>query len=242
MKKKLFILTGILMLVTIVALGSIKLYRVKQARQSGILLAFDDYNADNWASYFDIFDKYDVKVTFFVNCTEPTDFCYEAIKRGHEIGYHTAGHINVLDATPEDIQQQIIDPIELFHEKGMDLTTFAYPSGLYNEELNEQLLQHYKVLRGANYYQLYSKADLRHGFVEAYSLDNINHPSDEDYEASITRILTELSENTGAVASLYSHAISYGNWCVTEDRLIFLFEKANELGLKFYTFQELHKD
>ena len=227
-KRKTIIFIGVILLAAIVTLGSIKLYRVKQARQCGILLAFDDYNPENWEQYFDLFDQYNVKATFFVTCDEPTDFCYNAVKRGHEIGYHTAGHIIATDVSPEEVQSRIIDPIETFRNGGIELSTFAYPSGRYNDELNELLLQHYKVLRGAYYYQLNSKAALRHGFVESYSIDNYNHPSDEEYEASVTRILTELSENTGAVASLYSHAISGGDWCVTEERLIFLFEKADE--------------
>ena len=240
--KRLLVLGGVLFLAAAVTLGGIKLYRVKQARQCGILLAFDDYLADNWSSYFDLFDRYGVKVTFFVNCTDPTDFCYDAIERGHEIGFHTAGHVNLREASPEEVQETAIAPIETFRNGGIELTTFAYPYGAYTEELNDLLLEHYKVLRGAYQYELHSKADLRHGFVESYSLDNINHASDEEYEAAITKILTELSDNVGAVASVYSHAISGGDWCVTEERLIFLFEKANELGLKFYTFQDLQKD
>lgn len=241
-KKKVLVSLGILFMAAIMVLGGIKLYRVKQAKQCGILLAFDDYSADNWSSYFDLFDEYGVKVTFFVSCTEPTDFCYEAIKRGHEIGFHTTTHFNVADASPEEIQKGVIDPVTIFRDKGIKLTTFAYPGGAYTSETNDLLLQHYNVLRGAYQYELHSKADLRHGFVESYSIDNINHPSDEEYEASVTQILTDLSNNVGAVASVYSHTIDGGNWCVTEERLIFLLEKTKELGLKFYTFQELQRD
>lgn len=241
-KKTLLVMCGILFLAAACTLGGIKLYRVKQARQSGILLAFDDYNPENWESYFDLFDEYGVKVTYFVTCSEPTDFCYEAIERGHEIGFHTAGHFRVTEVSPEEIQKGVIDPIETFREKGIELTTFAYPYGSYTAELNDLLLEHYKVLRGAYYYQLNSKAVLRHGFVEAFPLDNIYYDTDEAYEEAVTRILTELSDNVGAVASVYSHAIDGGDWCVTKDRLIFLFEKADELGLQFYTFQELQKD
>lgn len=241
-KRTVLLALGALFMVMIIVLGGIKLYRVKQARQCGILLAFDDYNADNWSSYFDLFDEYDVKVTFFVSCTEPTDFCYEAVKRGHEIGFHTTSHFSVADASSEEIQAGVIDPIKIFHDKGIELTTFAYPYGKYTSETNELLLQHYNILRGAYYYELHSKADLRHGFVESYSIDNVNHSSNEEYEAAITEILTQLSNNVGAVASVYSHAIEAGDWCVTEERLVFLFEKAKELGLKFYTFQELQRD
>ena len=55
-KKLLFVIGGIILAVGIV-LGGIKLYRIQDRNQCGILLAFDDYNADNWAGYFDLFDE-----------------------------------------------------------------------------------------------------------------------------------------------------------------------------------------
>lgn len=231
-----------LLLVAAVVLGSIKIYRVHEVKKSGILLSFDDYNAENWESYFDLFDEYDVKVTFFVNCSEPTQFCYDAIARGHEIGLHTASHWKVPGLSEAELKEQCLDPIETFREKGIELTTFSYPSGAYTQETNDILLQYYKVLRGAYYYEIRGKADLREGFVESYSIDNINHPSDEEYEESVTRILKDLAANEGAVGSLYSHAIDGGDWCVSEDHLIFLFEKAKELGLIFYTYQDMQNE
>ena len=237
--RKIFLLLGILALTAIFILGGIKLYRVKEARKSGILLSFDDYSPDTWSYYFDLFDEYDAKVTFFIIGDEPTDFCYDAIDRGHEIACHTASHSDLTEVTPEEFQAEAIDPLIAFQEKGIEMTTFAYPYGAYTEETNELLLQHYKTLRGAYFYQLNSKAALRHGFIESFSLDNGNFTSDEDYEETITKILTELSENTGAVSSFYSHNIGQGNWCITEDRLIFLLEKTKELGLEFYTYQYL---
>ena len=237
--RKLLILAGIVLLTAAMVLGGIKLYRVKQARKSGILLSFDDYSPEVWTYYFDLFDKYDANVTFFVILGEPTDFCYDAIERGHEIACHTASHANLTEVTPEQLQTEAIEPLEVFREKGIGMTTFAYPYGAYSEETNELLLQHYKILRGAYYYEFNSKAALRHGFVESYPLDNGYFDSDEQFEASVTRILTELSQNTGAVASLYSHNIGAGDWCITEERLIFLLEKTKELGLEFYTYQYL---
>lgn len=239
---RILFLGSVLLMILAVILGSVKLYRVKQARQCGILLSFDDYAVENWRAYLDIFDQYGVKVTFFVNCAEPTDFCYEAIERGHEIGFHTASHINLKEASLEEIQENAIAPIETFRNGGIELTTFAYPYGAYTDELNNLLILYYNVLRGAYQYELHGKADLRHGFIESYSLDNINHTSDEEYKSAVTKILNEVSDNVGAVASVYSHAISTGDWCITEERLIYLFEKADELGLKFYTFQDLQSD
>ena len=71
------------------------------------------------------------------------------------------------------------------------------------------------------------------------SLDNVNFESQEAYEEQIIAILNELKGGKGRVASFYSHAIGEGEWCVSDEKLEFLLEKAKEMGLQFYTFQEL---
>ena len=242
MRRRIMITAVLLSVVIAIALGGIKLYRVHKARQCGIVLAFDDYSADNWEYYFDLFDKYNVKVTFFVNAYEPTDFCFHAIERGHEIGYHTVEHVNMTAISEAEAYSQAIAPIEIFREQGIELSTFAYPYGEYNENLNELLLQHYNVLRGAWYYQLAGKHEMRHGFVESLSIDNINYKSEEGFRDRIDLILNELSNNKGAVVGLYSHVIADGNWCVTEKRLEYLFQRAEEMGIQFYTYKELQKE
>lgn len=242
MKSKIIILFVLLVVIAGGVLGGIKLHRIRLRDQPGILLAFDDYSEDNWESHFDLFDKYDAKVTFFINAACPTEFCEAARTRGHEIGYHTIGHANLTEMTEEEVYKQAIAPIEVFREGGFELTSFAYPYGAYNEELNDLLLQHYNVVRGAYRYDPHIKHDLRKGFVESMSLDNINYESQEQFEEQLTELLTAMSESKGTVASFYSHTIDGGNWCVSEDKLEFLLKKAKELGLKFYTFQELQKD
>ena len=241
MRKKFIIAVISLFLAVAVGLGGIKLYRVHKARQCGIVLAFDDYNASNWEEYFDLFDEYNVKVSFFVNAYEPTEFCFDALERGHEIAYHTAGHVDVRGLSEDKMYEQVIQPIETFSNQGIELTTFAYPYGLYSGELNERLLQYYNVLRGAFGYQLAGKHEMRHGFVESLSIDNINYDSDEAFQARIDSILEELDNNVGAVVGLYSHAIGDGDWCVAEDRLEYLFRRAQEMGIQFYTYKELQQ-
>lgn len=239
MKKKLLLAVSVLLVAIGGVLGVIKLYRIHQRDQSGILLAFDDYAVSNWEEYLELFDEYDVKVTFFINASEPTDFCYHARERGHEIAFHTVGHVDLVGASEDVVYEQAIAPIEVFREKGFELSTFAYPYGRYSDELNEKLLEHYKVLRGAYELSIESKHMLREGFVEARSIDNLNYKSQEEYEQYITGILYELQKEKGMVICLYSHIIGYGDWCVSEEGLRFLIEKAEELGLKFYTYQQL---
>lgn len=243
MRKKMIITAVLLLAGFVIVLGGIKLYRVHKARQCGIVLAFDDYSVNNWEEHFDLFDKYNVKVTFFVNAYEPTEFCFNAIERGHEIAYHTAAHVNMREITEDEVYQQAIAPIEVFREQGIELTTFAYPYGAYNEELNELLLQHYNILRGAYFYQLAGKHEMRHGFVESLSIDNANYSSEEEFRDRIDFVLEELSNNEAAVVGLYSHAISDGGeWCVSEERLEYIFQRAQEMGIQFYTYKELQKD
>lgn len=239
MRKKILAGGIILAVLVVMALGGYKLYRIHERDKCGILLAFDDYSADNWEKSFDLFDKYDVKVTFFINAAQPTDFCYKAKEKGHEIAFHTKSHANLIPLTDEEIYDQAIAPIETFQQEGVELTTFAYPYGEHTEELDEKLLEHYNVLRGAFAKVIYGKHQLRHGFVESNSIDNINYDSQEEYEEYITEILTDLKTRKAGVVSLYSHAIEGGNWCVSEEKLEFLFQKAKELDLEFYTFQEL---
>lgn len=242
MRKKTWIAGAVFLLIVAGILGGIKLVRVYKARQCGIVLAFDDYNPESWEQHFDLFDEYDAKVTFFVNCSEPTDFCYDAIERGHDIGFHTIGHVNLKEVSEEEVYQQAIEPIEVFREHGIELTSFAYPYGGYNESLNELLQQHYKVLRGAYYYQLVGKDKMRQGFVESFSIDNVNYSSDEEFQQSIDAMLEELGNNTGAVVGLYSHAIGVGNWCISEERLEYILKRGKEMGIRFYTFRELQEN
>lgn len=222
-------------------LGGIKLWRIQQRDQPGILLAFDDCSTESWADHFDLFDKYHAKVTFFLNAGEPFDFCYEAQDRGHEIGFHTISHKNLLECTEEEMYQEAIAPIEVFREKGIELTSFAYPYGNYNEQLNEKLLEHYNIVRGAWQTELYLKYNLQHGFVEAAALDNGYFETEEAFEKHITELLSGLKKEKGIVLCLYSHAIGAGEWSISAERLEFLLQKAEELGLKFYTFQDLQE-
>lgn len=246
-KKKIGIFIGIAMGIILFLLAALYGYRhyqikrqVQERNQKGILLAFDDYNPDSWQEHFDLFDEYGVKVTFFVNLKKPDAFCAEAEKRGHEIGFHTAEHAKLTEVSEEEFYEQAIAPIENFRSEGYELTSFAYPFGYYEEWMNEELLKYYKTLRGAWHFQGCYKEMLRGGFIEAYSIDNLHFESDEHFREEIGKLLDVLKDcDDGTVASLFSHAISGGDWCITADRLEILFQEAKKRDLVFYTFREL---
>lgn len=249
MKKKLnkkvritILAAGLILAAAAAGLIAYKVHRVRVANQKVILLSFDDYNAPNWEQYFDLFDEYNVKVTFFVNAWEPTDFCYKAVERGHEIGCHTPGHIDMKTASREEFYEQAVKPIETFREKGIELTSFAYPYGNHEEWMNEELLQYYNTVRGAWYYDVKSKEDIQNCFIDGYPIDNAYFQTDEQFRETITALLDEFcKEGPGAVTSMYSHAIDGGDWCILPERLEFLFQEAQKRGIRFCTFNEWQK-
>lgn len=214
--------------------------QIELRNQKGILLCFDDYSYQTWEDNFDLFDKYGVKVTFFVNLSEPTDFCAEAVERGHEIGFHTVGHVRLTEASKEEFYQQAIAPIEVFCEQGYELTTFAYPYGAYEDWMNTELLKYYKTTRGASHYMGYYKESVPGGFIEARSIDNGEFESEEHYKETIDEYLDILCGcEDGTIAVMFSHAIDGGTWCIAPERLEYLFQEAQKRGLQFYTFKDL---
>ena len=243
MKKKILIFVGVILCLMIGAYGALKVYRhirMEIRNQKGILLCFDDYSYPTWQDNFDLFDEYGVKVTFFVNVSEPTDFCMEAIERGHEIGFHTEGHVNLKEVSREEFYEQALAPFEEFEELGYEITSFAYPYGAYEDWMNEELLKYYKTTRGAYQYAGYYKESVPGGFIEARSIDNGEFESEEEYKETIDYYLDILCDcNDGTIAALFSHAIDGGAWCISPERLEYLFQEAQKRGLKFYTFKDL---
>lgn len=241
MKKKVAVVLLILIIAGGIFLVRTFIFLPPQENPSGILLAFDDYYAENWEEHFDLLDEYDANVTFFINAAEPTEFCTKAVERGHEIGFHTKGHVNLREATEEEIYEEAIAPIEVFREKGFELTTFAYPYGDYTDTLNEQLLQYYKVVRGGWHYELNAKEDLKSGLVEARCMDNSYFDSDLHFKLVVNKMLYQARWQEGTVVALYSHGIESGEWCITPERLEYILKRARQLGMEFYTFKDLQE-
>jgi len=241
--KKSRLLLGIGIVICMAIAASAFAWRAKEIReqkQRVLLVAFDDYSERTWESVFDLLDRYDAKVTFFINAYEPTDFCEKAVARGHEIGFHTGGHVNLKEVSEEEFYKEAIEPAEVFRERGYELTSFAYPYGDYEDWMNGELFKYYKTLRGAFKFQVRFKSEVPNGFIESFPLDNTFFSSDEEFQETVTEILDAFCEcDEGTVASVYSHAIGDGPWCITEPRLEILLQEAEKRDIKCTTFRDL---
>lgn len=239
-KRKIITIFMILAAGMLLIFGAVVIYIARpQEKPSGILLAFDDYYAENWEQNLDLLDEYGVKVTFFVNTAEPTEFCYHAIERGHEIGFHTIDHVNLTEAAEEELWMEAIEPIETFRKAGIELTSFAYPYGASTVELDTFLLQYYTIVRGGWYYELTPRENFKKGYVESRPIDNSYMESDFEFQLHVTKMLVEAKLEEGTMVSLYSHGIEGGETCISPKRLKFLFELADFLNLEFYTYKDM---
>jgi peptidoglycan/xylan/chitin deacetylase (PgdA/CDA1 family) len=208
------------------------------AESPGIALSFDDCYLETWEKHFDLFDKYNAKVTFFVNADTVSPFMFHAQNRGHEIAYHTSDHSYLPGLSREHFFEQTVSRISLFKEAGVELTTFAYPCGAYESWMNDELLKYYKVVRGFRRFKLYGREDMKSGFIHSKSIDNIRYKSEKWFRWQIYRMLKS-AKMQGKIVPLTTHDISGDGWGITPERLEYVLQKCHEYGLTFYRYKDL---
>jgi peptidoglycan/xylan/chitin deacetylase (PgdA/CDA1 family) len=208
---------------------------------AGILLSLDDNYFEAWERYFDLFDRYNAKITFFVQ-GDNTAFCKAALERGHDVGYHTTNHLNLTKVDETAFRSEAISGAEVFRNVGLPLTSFAYPFGLSEPWMHEELLKHFKILRGYGVtFRLYGPSRLREGYSSSRAIDNILFKQDEDFETALNVMLRTVKFIGGdMILPLTTHDISdTASWGIKPQRLEYLLQMANELQLNFYRYEDL---
>jgi peptidoglycan/xylan/chitin deacetylase (PgdA/CDA1 family) len=203
---------------------------------SGVLLAFDDDYQEVWARNFDLFDRYGGKVTFFIQ-GKPDPFCAEALSRGHDIGWHTSNHLNLLKVTKDVFFEETIAGAELFRAEGIPLGAFAYPFGLWEPWMHEFLKESFTVLRGYGVtYRLYNAEAIRGSYISSKAIDNILYKNDEDFDRIMAHMLRTV-KFIGGILPLTTHNISdTADWGIKPRRLEYVLKTIRTLGLKFYRY------
>jgi peptidoglycan/xylan/chitin deacetylase (PgdA/CDA1 family) len=214
------------------------------ASDAGLLLSFDDDYTASWDRYFDLFDKYNAKVTFFINGTPlpPADpFCSKALNRGHDVGYHSLSHRDLRQMSMDEIYREAIEPVKSFRDAGIPLSSFAYPFGFYEPWMHDVLLRSFRALRGYGVtFRLYNEFEIKHGYISSRAIDNTIIPSDVDFYRMVNLMLkTAKFLDKKLVLPLTTHDISAAaSWGISPRRLEYLLITARGLGLKFYRFSD----
>ena len=215
-----------------------KLFWKPQEDNSGLLLSFDDDYTEAWEQNFDLFDRYNARVTFFIQ-GEYTPFCNEALERGHDVGYHTLNHLNPLKISREEFLEESLSKVEDFRSAGVPLESYAYPFGLSEEWMHEELLKSFKLLRGYGVtFRLYDSEQIRKGYIASKALDNILFKKDEDFDETVDLMFRTVKFiGRGLILPLTTHDISdAADWGIKPHRLQYLLQAAHDLQLKFYRY------
>jgi peptidoglycan/xylan/chitin deacetylase (PgdA/CDA1 family) len=218
-------------------------YRIVK-NESGILLSFDDDFFESWEAAFPLFKKHGAKVTFFVegkDAQKAADFCTKAAANGHDAGYHSATHPDLRAVSKKDWSWETIESAAPLKSASLKLSSFAYPFGFYDDWMNKELLEkHYGIVRGfGTTLHIYNKNDASRGFVQSKSIDNTILKTGEEFRRSITDTLRKTAF-LGGIIPFTTHDIKdEAAWGIKKERLEFLLEAANLLGLRFWTYEEL---
>ena len=138
-------------------------YQGKKMPGKPILISFDDTRADHYLAAAPILEKYGFRGVFYimtVSIGKPGYMTKAQIKeladRGHAIGLHTWDHQDLRKLPSDQWKIQIDKPKALLQEiVGKEVTSLAFPFGLWNTEVITQVKS--KGIRSA--YQLGGKMD-----------------------------------------------------------------------------------
>ena len=225
------------------------------SKQGKIIFTFDDDNIADWYNKRGLFDKYDIKATFFVTRPHKLDsaqvqMLHSLQEDGHEIACHTLTHRNAVlycDTTTiqKYIEREVLPAQKILNEYGFNCTSFAYPNGVSTPELDTALLDYYQILRKATYNKedttinyidrIYSDGNSR--VIDAMGIDINFRISLDNFETGLKRI-----SKSGEILMVLAHQINEtgGNYSVTKGYLEEAFKLCNKYKIESITCSELY--
>ena len=190
----------------------------KKEFPSHVLLTFDDTNVDEWFEQRELFNTYDVKVTFFI--TRPHQLTEEQIRKlkeliadGHEVGCHGMNHIKASEENQyQYIEMEIKPALQLLSDYGFTVTSFAYPFGIATPYLDSALANYFTFIRKATYNYLDTLISV---YPEIYTKKaqfcNTNAMGiDGNYNITIANLKNAIlkAKETNTFLVLYAHVIN----------------------------------
>ncbi|MFZ5974641.1 MAG: polysaccharide deacetylase family protein [Bacillota bacterium] len=105
-----------------------------------VALTMDTANGQEaWPKIFEILDHYNVKATFFVTldwAKKHADILKEAVKRGHEVGNHSATHPYMSKMSRDQIEKELMDTTNYLESvTGQRTMLFRPPYGDYSSQM-----------------------------------------------------------------------------------------------------------
>ena len=209
--------------------------------KAGLLLAMDDDYMEIWEQYFDLFDEYGARITFFIQGGGFNSFSFAALSRGHDVGFHSLNHLDLRKISREAFFEETSGAVQSFRKEGIPLSSFAYPYGFSEPWMHEILLESFGVLRGyGTTFRLYNEDQIRSGYIISRAIDNTVIRGEEKYNRLIGLMLKTVKFlDDGRILPITTHDISdTAHWGITPRRLEFLLKTAADLNLVFYRYSD----
>lgn len=206
-----------------------KTYADKLLPSASVVLTFDDRNMNQWVKQIPLFEKYDAKVTFFVDhfhALKPQQIA--ALKKlkeaGHAVGCHGAKHRKAVDYVRQHgmdkyLAVEIEPAVKQMTDAGLTPTAFAYPSSSRNADIDRALLKTFRHLRGGTGLDAAQRMrDLKPIFVPVDQIKatgcligtGIDYAGTEKRPHYLTEIKDALdhAKKRGEIVIFYAHNIS----------------------------------
>ncbi len=220
-----------------------------------ICFTFDDDHIESWENYSDVFDKYNIKASFFI--TRPHKLSPQQIEgllnlksQGHEIGCHSLTHKNPLEYihSPKLYFTEEVEPaIKILKSFGIDtIQSYAYPFGNALPANNILLTKQFTYLRKATwnkhqknslaFYDNIFASKTKHRIVNAMGIDYNYHIKLKSIKRGLKR-----AKRNNEVLILYAHKIdsSHQNYTVDPAYLEEIFKLCKEKNIKSIRFMDL---
>ncbi len=219
----------------------------KQTIQQGaVVYSFDDQYIDEWYNQRELFKKYNIRATFFINRPQLlTASQVEKLKQleadGHEIGCHGLNHLNVVnfkDSVDVLIEKEIKPAIQILSDFGFETKSFAPPFGKSLPEIDTVLLGYFDYLRLAtynikdttiDYYDNIFATKENYKVTNSMGIDTNYNISPENFETGLVR-----ATKNNEVLILHAHRIdsTLENYSVHPDYLEATFKLCQKHNIK----------
>ena len=118
--------------------------------RAALALAFDDNAVDSWFSIRELLASHGARVTFFVarwdsRSAVELDELRELAADGHDLEPHSVNHLAAVDYVAAHgldayVADEVVPSIQIMREAGYRPTTFAYPFGQHDDEIDRAVL------------------------------------------------------------------------------------------------------
>jgi peptidoglycan/xylan/chitin deacetylase (PgdA/CDA1 family) len=182
----------------------------------GIVLTFDDTFIDEWYTADALMHQHNWKATFFVtNYDTATETqkqeLHQLHNNGHEIGGHGLHHLNALQyvgtyGLESYMNTEIMPMLQLMNQDGYTISSFAYPYGARSKQLDNELSNHFGILRSTTYDRVEPKYQscfyTGNKVIYGLGIDN-NYGNDINYLKS----LMKFAKDHNKIVVFYGHKI-----------------------------------